>query len=132
MASPQLNILRKALELLHTRERLASALQITAADLDAYLTGLKPLPPDLYVQAIDMVASRELAERRLEEIVSTMVADRWIHQRETGLTLPEFQVLHAAAEEWESLGRITILETREKALDRGPQTVAIRLQRRDA
>jgi hypothetical protein len=56
-------------------------------------------------------------------------SSQWIHHAECGLTLDEFQALHALAEEWESMGRVEILETHEESETRRKFTDAIRLRR---
>jgi hypothetical protein len=41
-----------------SKERLAAALSVPMEDLDAYLAGAKPLPPQLFFTALDIVATR--------------------------------------------------------------------------
>lgn len=47
--------LQKALVVLGTRERLAIALDVPAAELDRYMNG-EPLPDKLFLEALDIVA----------------------------------------------------------------------------
>jgi hypothetical protein len=56
-------------------------------------------------------------------------SSRWIHHSESGLSLEEFQAVHALAEEWESVGRLEILETHEETETRRSFTDAIKLRR---
>jgi len=49
--------LQRALETLGSKERLAAALVVPLADLDAYLTGEKPLPHNAYLEALEIVAN---------------------------------------------------------------------------
>lgn len=42
-----------------TKERLAVALEVSVADLDAYLAGEKPLPNRAFIAAVDVVANGE-------------------------------------------------------------------------
>ena len=50
--------LERALEVVATKERLATALEISTADLEAYLAGEKPLPNAVFMAALDIVALR--------------------------------------------------------------------------
>lgn len=67
----------------------------------------------------------------LQEAVShiPMYEERWIHQIESGLTLGDFQLFYALAEESESLGRIEIVETQEETDTRKRLTVAVKIRR---
>jgi hypothetical protein len=58
MSTPQIRTLHRALEKLKEKKRLAEALGISAADLEAYLSGEKPLPNAVFLQALDIVAER--------------------------------------------------------------------------
>jgi len=71
------------------------------------------------------------AQRLLEELLSSTAIrqERWINQAESGMTLAEFQILHALAEKWESSGRIEVLETQADE-DTGKRlTLAIKFRR---
>jgi hypothetical protein len=57
VSGPRGRTLQRALEIVGTRERLAAALGISPADLDAYLAEDKPLPDPLFHAALDIVAS---------------------------------------------------------------------------
>ena len=50
--------MQRALEIVVTRERLATALHVEMNDLDAYLAGEKPLPPQVFFDALDIVAEK--------------------------------------------------------------------------
>ena len=60
MPTPQIRTLKRALEKLGTKERLAAALEMTPAELDDYLAGRKPLPNQAFLDALDIVADRPL------------------------------------------------------------------------
>jgi len=47
-----------ALEIVVTKERLAAALNVPREDLDAYLAGTKPLPNQVFLDALDIVAAK--------------------------------------------------------------------------
>ena len=47
--------LRRALEIVGTKERLAAALNVTLADLDSYLDGKKPVPLEVFFAAVHIV-----------------------------------------------------------------------------
>lgn len=71
------------------------------------------------------------AQHLLEETVSTTALrqERWINQAESGMTLAEFQAVHALAEKWEWSGRIEVLQTQVEQ-DTGKQlTLAIKFRR---
>jgi phage shock protein A len=77
------------------------------------------------------VANDRGAQRLLEETVSatTLRQERWINQAESGMTLADFQAVHALAEKWQSSGRIELLET-EVEEDTGKHlTLAIKFRR---
>jgi len=48
--------MQRALAIVVTRERLAAALSVEMHDLEAYLAGEKPLPPQVFFAALDIVA----------------------------------------------------------------------------
>ena len=48
--------MQRALEIVATKERLAAALSVEMPDLEAYLAGEKPLPPQVFFDALDIVA----------------------------------------------------------------------------
>jgi len=70
---------------------------------------------------------RALLQEALSRI--PVYEERWLHQDESGLTLGDFQVLYALAEESESLGRIEIVETQEETDTRKRLTVAVKIRR---
>jgi hypothetical protein len=49
--------LQRALEIVVYKERLAAALGVPMPDLEAYLTGERPLPQPLFLRALDIVAN---------------------------------------------------------------------------
>lgn len=54
---PRGRTLRKALEILGTEERLASALEVPPASVRRYLDqGDEAIPQDLFIKALDIVA----------------------------------------------------------------------------
>ena len=58
MDGPHVRTLKKALEVVVTKERLAAALGVPAEELEAYLAGEKPLPNQLFLDALDIVATQ--------------------------------------------------------------------------
>jgi hypothetical protein len=48
--------LERALKLVGSKERLASAIKVPAEELETYLSGKKPLPSDALLLALDIVA----------------------------------------------------------------------------
>ena len=58
MPTPQIRTLKRALEKLVKRERLAAALGVALEDLEDYLTGKKPVPNKIFLAALDIVADR--------------------------------------------------------------------------
>ncbi len=58
MPTPQIRTLNRALEKLQTIERLATALQVSVEELQAYLGGRKPVPNPVFLEALDIVADR--------------------------------------------------------------------------
>jgi hypothetical protein len=53
-----LRTLRRALQTVGTQERLATALEVTLTDLEAYIVGKKTLPNRVFLAALDIVAYR--------------------------------------------------------------------------
>lgn len=53
-----LRTLRRALQTVETQERLATALEVTLTDLEAYIVGKKTLPNHVFLAALDIVAHR--------------------------------------------------------------------------
>lgn len=47
-----------ALEIVVTKERLAAVLNVPREELDAYLAGSKPLPNQVFLDALDIVAAK--------------------------------------------------------------------------
>lgn len=47
--------LRRALEIVGTKEGLGAALNVTLADLDSYLEGEKPVPLEVFFDAVKIV-----------------------------------------------------------------------------
>ena len=58
MPTPQIRTLKRALEKLVKRERLAAALGVALEDLEDYLAGKKPVPNKVFLAALDIVADR--------------------------------------------------------------------------
>ena len=58
MDGAHVRTLQKALEIVVTKERLATALDVPMGELDAYLAGAKPLPTQVFLDALDIVASK--------------------------------------------------------------------------
>ena len=58
MPTPQIRTLKRALEKLVKRERLAAALGVALEDLEDYLTGKKPVSNKIFLAALDIVADR--------------------------------------------------------------------------
>jgi hypothetical protein len=57
MDGSHVRTLQEALKALRDKERLATALGIPQQDLEHYLAGIKPLPHQLFIEALDIVAS---------------------------------------------------------------------------
>jgi hypothetical protein len=55
--------LLRALEIVVHKERLAAALEVPMHDLEAYLTGTKPLPDPIFLLALDIVANKPQQSR---------------------------------------------------------------------
>jgi hypothetical protein len=53
--------LERALEIIVDKERLAIALDVPVHDLEAYIAGVKPLPPQVFLDALDIVAAKRRA-----------------------------------------------------------------------
>ena len=66
MSSPPLSVtlptVRRALEVLGSKDRLAAALNITLADLNSYLEGEKPVPLQVFFDAVDIVGEHRRAD----------------------------------------------------------------------
>lgn len=58
MDRPPSRTLLRALDMLGTKERLAAALHVRPDELEAYLLGQKPVPNELFLAALDIVAGR--------------------------------------------------------------------------
>lgn len=57
MNGPHLRSLQKALELLHgSKPRLATALAISAEQLESYLAGKEALPHKMFIDVLDIVS----------------------------------------------------------------------------
>jgi hypothetical protein len=56
--------LRRALRIVGAKEQLASKLNISLGDLEAYVAGHKVLPTPVYIAALDIVAKPDPGERR--------------------------------------------------------------------
>jgi len=56
VSGPRGRTLQRALEIAGSRERLAEALRIPLAELDAYLAGIRALPDGVFHAALDIVA----------------------------------------------------------------------------
>lgn len=54
--NPHIRTLQRALAIVGTKERLAVALEISVAELESYVNGEKPLPNELFILALDIVA----------------------------------------------------------------------------
>ena len=50
--------IQRALDIVVTKERLATALHVEMHDLEEYLAGEKPLPPQVFFDALDIVATK--------------------------------------------------------------------------
>jgi hypothetical protein len=55
MPNPHVRSLKRALEILGSKTRLATALEITEEELDVYLGG-KPMPTEMFIETLDIVA----------------------------------------------------------------------------
>lgn len=58
MDRPPSRTLQRALGIAGTTERLAAALGISCEELETYLAGQKPLPNEVFLVALDIVAGR--------------------------------------------------------------------------
>jgi hypothetical protein len=56
MNGAHVRTLKRALEVVETKERLAAALEVRLEDLDKYLDGTEPLPHQAFLLALDIVA----------------------------------------------------------------------------
>jgi hypothetical protein len=50
--------IQRALEIVASKEQLATALNVSMPDLEAYLAGEKALPAQVFFEALDIVATR--------------------------------------------------------------------------
>ena len=57
MGGAHVRTLERALKVLKTKERLAIALQISMVELDRYMSGEKELPAQVFITALDIVAT---------------------------------------------------------------------------
>ncbi len=55
MPNPHVRSLKRALEILGSKTRLATALEITEDELNAYLAG-KAMPTEKFIEVLDIVA----------------------------------------------------------------------------
>jgi hypothetical protein len=55
--------LERALKVVHTKERLATALEMSLDELEIYLTGEKVLPNQPFLTALDIVANGKQQHR---------------------------------------------------------------------
>ena len=58
MDGAHVRTLQRALEIVVTKERLAGELNVPIEDLDEYLAGTKPLPNQVFLDALDIVAAK--------------------------------------------------------------------------
>jgi hypothetical protein len=57
MDGVHLRTLERALETLGSKERLAHVLDVPAPELEKYLAGEMPLPNEVFIHALDIVAN---------------------------------------------------------------------------
>lgn len=57
MSGPHVRTLRRALQVVGTLERLAAALDLAVEDLQAYISGQKPVPNPVFIEALEIVAN---------------------------------------------------------------------------
>jgi hypothetical protein len=55
MPNPHVRSLKRAIEILGSKTRLATALEISEEELDGYLEG-KPMPTEMFIETLDIVA----------------------------------------------------------------------------
>lgn len=55
MPNPHVRSLKRAIEILGSKTRLATALEISEEELDGYLAG-KPMPTEMFIEALDIIA----------------------------------------------------------------------------
>jgi DNA-binding transcriptional regulator YiaG len=58
MDGAHVRTLQRALEIVVTKERLATALNVSKEELEAYLAGTKPLPSQVFLDVLDIVAAK--------------------------------------------------------------------------
>ena len=59
MDRPPTRTLQRALEFVGSRERLAARLAISHEELDDYLSGRRPIPNEVFLAALDIVAGKK-------------------------------------------------------------------------
>lgn len=57
MDGAHVRTLERALEIVVTKERLAAVLQVQPTELEHYLAGHEPLPHQVFLKALDIVAA---------------------------------------------------------------------------
>jgi hypothetical protein len=57
MNAVHVRTLHRALKVVGTKERLATALEVSVPELDAYLAGQQVLPNNAFLAALDIVAN---------------------------------------------------------------------------
>ncbi len=55
MPNPHVRSLKRAIEILGSKTRLATALEISEEELDGYLAGT-PMPTEMFIETLDIVA----------------------------------------------------------------------------
>lgn len=55
--------LERALEVVTTKQRLATALKVSLENLEKYLAGTEPLPQHAFLEALDIVAAGQKPRR---------------------------------------------------------------------
>jgi hypothetical protein len=60
MPTPHVRTLKRALEVVGTKTRLAVALEMTESELEDYLNDRRPLPTDKFIEALDIVSHGKL------------------------------------------------------------------------
>lgn len=55
MPNPHVRSLKRAVEILGSKTRLATALEISEEELETYLGG-KPMPTEMFIETLDIVA----------------------------------------------------------------------------
>ena len=57
MDGVHIRTLERALEIVSTKQRLATALKVSLDELEKYLAGIEPLPQHAFLGALDIVAA---------------------------------------------------------------------------